>query len=240
MGKQTQRQKAKKAKEPAIVDAPMPAILCCLPHCEEPGENLECGHPLCGTDFLKLTRYVSQVEEFRLTCPLCRKVCNVDPRTLMDLMVNHLEFKCAVFKCGCVKPGCTRSFSGTLRPCKSHKSYTCKVCKGDDRSRLKLSNLAEDSDDEPDQPRRGPSFIYIRGWGMTDAQFEQVMAIYRRLVGGMSAAVERTYRMARDVGYGLPEDWANDLDDFSRGGDATRTKLFKCFEAYCQIMHNIP
>ena len=46
---------------------------------------------------------------------------------------------------------------------------------------------------------------------MTDAQFEQVMAIYKRRVGGMSAAVERTYRVVRDVGYGLPEDWANEL-----------------------------
>jgi hypothetical protein len=239
MGKQTKRQKAK-AKEP-VVDAPMPeTTLCCLPHCEEPGKKLECNHLLCGMDFLKLTRYVSQVEEFRLTCPLCRRVCNVDPRTLMDLIDNHLEFKCAVFKCGCVKPGCSRSFSGTIRPCKSHKSYTCKVCKGDDRSRLKLSNLAEDSDDEPDQPRRGPNFIYLRGWGMTDAQFEQVMVIYKRSVGGMSAAVERIYRMIREVGYGLHEDWAIDLEEFSRGGDVTQTKLFKFLNAYCQIVHNRP
>ena len=75
---------------------------------------------------------------------------------------------------------------------------------------------------------------------MTDAQFEQVMAIYKRLVGGMSAAVERTYRMARDVGYGLPEDWATDLEELPRGGDVRQTKLFKFLEAYSQIVHNIP
>jgi hypothetical protein len=98
----------------------------------------------------------------------------------------------------------------------------------------------DDSDDEPAQPRPGPNFIYLRGWGMTDAQFEQVMVIYKQSVGGMSAASERIYRMIREVGYGLHEDWAIDLEEFSRGGDVTHTKLYKFLNAYCQIVHNRP
>ena len=81
MGKQTRRQKAKKT----IVDAgsellasaapSLPdANLCCLPHCEEPGEKLTCAHLFCGMDMLKLTRYVAQLKEFRITCPMCRKI----------------------------------------------------------------------------------------------------------------------------------------------------------------------
>ncbi len=147
MGKQTQRQKAK-ARD-AVPEGPDPETpnLCCLPHCEEPGEKLECGHSLCGMDMLKLTRYVSQIKEFRMTCPMCRNVCIIDPSLLMNLMNTHLEFKCAIFKCGCVTPGCSRRFTCTIRPCKSHDSYTCNVCKGNKRSMLIISH--EDDMDTP-------------------------------------------------------------------------------------------
>jgi len=152
MGKQTKRQKAKKAKETAKVDAPMPAILCCLPHCEDPGEKLECGHPLCGTDFLKLTRYVSQLKQFTITCPMCRKWALLNEKTVIEMM-EKLPFKSAVFKCGCVEKGCGRSFTGTLKPCKSHGSYNCGVCVDRKASRLTITDLA---DSESESEERDP------------------------------------------------------------------------------------
>ena len=147
MGKQTRRQKAKKASQADdIVENPQletPVALCCLPHCEEPGEKLTCAHLLCGMDMLKLTRYVVQLKEFRVTCPMCRKISFVHPSLLMDLMAKHLDFKCAVFKCGCVQKGCNRSYHAIIHPCVKHSGYTCKVCVGRARSSLVILDVEE-------------------------------------------------------------------------------------------------
>ena len=146
MGKQTKRQNAKKAREAdEVVESPVEVrdALCCLPHCEEPGEKLTCAHLLCGMDMLRLTRYVAQLKEFRVTCPMCRKILLVHPSLLMELMAQHLEFKCAVFKCGCVRKECVRSYHAIIHPCAKHASYTCKVCQGRERSMLSILDAEE-------------------------------------------------------------------------------------------------
>ena len=147
MGKQTKRQNAKKAREADdVIENPAEVredSLCCLPHCGEPGEKLTCDHLLCGMDMLKLTRYVAQLKEFRLTCPMCRKISLVHPNLLMKLMAKHLEFKCASFKCGCVRKLCDRSYHAILHPCAKHASYTCKVCLGRERSMLRILDAEE-------------------------------------------------------------------------------------------------
>ena len=84
MGKQTQRKEAKRAREADSVEAPNTMEEgvadeenpnnCCLPHCGSPGEKLRCGHRLCGQDFLKLTRFIFPVQNFTITCPICRKM----------------------------------------------------------------------------------------------------------------------------------------------------------------------
>ena len=66
MGKQTKRQRAKKAKA-AAADAPMPANLC-LPHCEEPGDKLECGMERDPKDDIlippeQVNRFISELTE---------------------------------------------------------------------------------------------------------------------------------------------------------------------------------
>ena len=242
MGKQTKRQEAKKAKEPAV-DAPTPATLCCLPHCEEPGEKLECGHLLCGMDFLKLSRFVSQLKKFTISCPMCRKWILLHEKQVTDAM-DHLPFKSAVFKCGCVEKGCTRTFTGTLKACKSHGEYSCGVCGSSLTVQSCNDSESEDLEAEPTPPQthrqppfgRLPDFLHTEAWGMTDSQFEQVMTIYKASVGGMSAANERTYRMSRDC-HGIPLDFANDIDNIRRHGAdyAPRTHMFKFCDAYLQV-----
>ena len=243
MGKQTKRQNAKKAIDAVLGLDPEIPNLCCLPHCEEPGDKLECGHALCGMDTLKLTRYVGQLQKFMITCPMCRKLCIFDRDVLMEVMDKHLEFKCATFKCGCVTEGCQRCYSGTLMPCQSHRNYLCTVCVGTKASNLEIHEL-DDHDPTPPQTERQcevPDFFHREAWGLTDTQFEQVMAIYKASVGGMSAANERTYRMSRDC-HGIPLDFANDVDNIRRHGEdyAPRTHMFKFCDAYLQVSLGIP
>ena len=193
MGKQTKRQRAKKAQEAATVDAPMPeATLCCLPHCGEPGEKLECGHPLCEMDFLKLARYVSQLKQFAITCPMCRKWGLLDEKLVVEAM-GHLPFKSAVFKCGCVEKDCERSFTGVLKPCKSHGNHTCGVCVGKKASTLNMidSQDSESSDSESSEPD-----WTTPGWGITDDFFEQAL----RTMPGMDGTLVGLYRNDRRLG----------------------------------------
>lgn len=238
MGKQTKRQKAKKARD-AVPECPDPETpnLCCLPHCEEPGEKLECGHALCGMDMLKLTRFVGQLQQFTITCPMCRKFCIHNRDCLMDVMEKNLSFRCATFKCGCITPGCDRSYLAVIRPCKSHGKYNCDVCRGDNASTLETRELGNDAE----EPTPEPYFFNLPNWGLTDTQFEQVMTIYKASVGGMSAANERTYRMARDCP-GIPLDFANDIDNMRRHGAdyAPRTHMFKFCDAYLQVRLGLP
>ena len=233
MGKQTNRQKAKMARD---VVPECPDHLCCLPHCEERGVKLECGHLLCGMDLLKLTRFVGQLQQFTITCPMCRKLCIHNRDCLMDIMEKNLSFRCATFKCGCVTPGCNRSYTATLRPCKSHGKYTCDVCRGDKASTLETRELGNDAEEPTPRPnpRRMPYFYNLPNWGLTDAQFDEVMVIYKRSIGGMSAARERSYRLARTL-HGLPGDFADDMD-LLINGDAEQTNMFKFLKAYAEVM----
>ena len=192
MGKQTKRQKAKKARD-AVPECPDPETpnLCCLPHCEEAGEKLECGHSLCGVDFLKLTRYVSQLKQFTITCPMCRKWGLLKEDLVKKAMDQHLPFKSAVFKCGCVEKDCKRSFTGVLKPCKSHSSYVCGVCVDRKASRLTMTDLENseesESDDEP--------WWDIPGWGISDEVFERLLR-----GTGVNEAQANVYRNERRLG----------------------------------------
>ena len=214
--------------------------LCCLPHCEEPGKKLECGHSLCGMDVLKLTRFVGQLQQVTITCPMCRKLCIHQRDCLMDIMEKNLSFKCAIFKCGCVTQGCNRSYTTALRPCKSHNKYTCDVCRGDKASTLETHELGKDAEEptprsrpRPD-PSRLPHFYNLPNWGLTDTQFDEVMAVYKQSIGGMSAARERSYRLARTL-RGLPQDFADDMDSISNG-NIEQTNMFKFLNAYTEVM----
>ena len=130
MGKQTNRQKAKMAKD-VVPECPDPETpnLCCLPHCEEPGEKLLCGHVLCGLDLLKLARYADSLRKFMVICPMCRRILVMEGKVMTSL-VDKLPFKCAIFKCYCDMPDCPSTVVGAITPCISHKSHTCNVCTG--------------------------------------------------------------------------------------------------------------
>ena len=137
MGKQTQRQKAKKARDSTIVEDPSvnPSLpnpetnQCCLPHCEEPGEKLLCGHVLCGMDLLKLARYAESVAKFMVICPMCRRILVMEDKVMASL-VDKMPFRCAIFKCYCDMPDCPSTLVGAITPCISHKNYSCNVCTG--------------------------------------------------------------------------------------------------------------
>ena len=197
MGKQTNRQKAKKATalpvDPPAVNAPMPeTTLCCLPHCEEPGEKLECGHPLCGMDFLKLARYVSQLKKFTVTCPMCRKWGLLDEKLVVQAM-GQLPFKSAVFKCGCVEKDCERSFTGVLKPCKSHGNHICGVCVA--RKAVKLTMIDSEHSESSDSESWEPDWT-TPGWGITDEVFEGSL----RTMPGMDETLASLYRNDRRLG----------------------------------------
>ena len=251
MGKQTFRQNAKKAREAEEVVNPAEVrdAFCCLPHCDEPGVKIECGHSLCGLDLLKLTKYAGQIERFTITCPMCRKLYIVDQHLIIEIMDKHLPFRCATFKCSCNTPSCKRCYNAVLRPCKSHGNYTCRVCCGGDWSGLDVKEMDTDQptpqsgmpgSSPPEGPRRMPDFIFMEDWGMTDAQFEEVMRIYKASIGGMSALRERSYRLSRQCVPGIPSDFADDLEHIRRGDDAEETHLWKFMNAYAQVMLGFP
>ena len=194
MGKQTQRQKAKKAQAAAAAEAPSPTTLCCLPYCDEAGENLECGHPLCGMDFLKLTRFVSQLKKFTITCPMCRKWMLLNDKQVTEAMNKHLPFKSAVFSCGCVEKGCTRSFTASLKACKRHKKHSCEVC-GSTMTVQACDDSESDSENNLEVDPEWPRWT-VPGWGVADEVFEGAM----RTMHGMDETLVNHYRTLRRLG----------------------------------------
>lgn len=133
MGKQTIRQMAKRKANTLVATAAPPSPpdshLCCLPHCEEPGEKLICGHRLCDTDLLKLSKLSLNVRRFLLQCPMCRTE-HVMTTDRMTEPLLHQPFKCAKFECACAVQDCGTSYVACLHACTRHKNYDCKVCTG--------------------------------------------------------------------------------------------------------------
>ena len=152
MAKQTQRQKAKKARE-----ADASEDICCLPHCDAPGVPLECGHKLCVQDLLKLVRYSSQIEQYVISCPMCRQVELVHCDEI-GRMLNELPFRCAVFQCGCRDPACKKYTMTMLRPCRSHKIYLCQACKDLGTVGSHLRSVTREDDEAKE--RTTPDNIY--------------------------------------------------------------------------------
>ena len=228
--------KSRKAK-PTEVEMSKPDE-CCLPHCGAPGHKLDCGHRLCGSDTLKLTKFVSQVVEFRLSCPMCRKTQIFTKERLMEIMDEALPFRSAVFKCGCVTPGCKRAYTAAMVPCQSHGSYTCKVCKDNKPSTLHIRDL--DSDDEPHvervpAPRRMAEFLTMERWGLTDEEFERVLRIFKGRVS-ITPGTERSYRLARSLG-GMPLDFVQDIEASNFNPDSmAHTNTYKFVEAVADVV----
>ena len=103
-----------------------------------------------------------------------------------------------------------------LKQCVSHKSYTCEVC--GPNLVTKSTSVFESEDDSPDSSARTNTseelnvdrrvFLTRPNWDMADAVFENFMNIYKRRRGGITEAIERSYREARTAG-GVPLDLAN-------------------------------
>ena len=186
MGRATKRQRA---SAPADMPIPEPN-LCCLPHCEAHGRELDCGHSLCGLDYLKLTNYSDHVDKFISTCPMCRKE-QIQPSTTIATLLDEMPFKCAVFKCPCTEPDCMTFCLAALRPCKSHKAYNCDACAacGVNGSYI---HIACDSGRPRDwsQP----------GWSMNDTEFLIALAGFRERRGVLSDADVIRLTEARRVG----------------------------------------
>ena len=195
------------AKEADMTEAPIDEpdkTNCCLPHCDVPGERLDCNHLLCGQDLLKLARFNSQFEQFVVTCPMCRTKTFVERQITMRLM-NDLPFRCALFNCGCGNPTCGKFTMVALRPCMSHKTYLCEVCKdlGTKGSHIRCVVREDDMethDNAPDNVYTAP------GWGMTDPEFEQVLQAIRQQTGATDVALRRI-REQRRTGHASDPSW---------------------------------
>ena len=186
MGRPAKRQRA---SAPADMQIPEPK-LCCLPHCEAPGCELDCGHSLCGLDFLKITKYSARAGIFISTCPMCRKE-QIQPSSRIATRLDEMPFKCAVFNCPCPNPQCKTFCMAVLRPCKSHKDYNCDACAASGGNGSYM-HLACDSGNTWDwsQP----------GWSMTDAEFLIALAGFRETRGVLSDADVIRLTEARRVG----------------------------------------
>ena len=229
MGKHSRRQRAKLRKRTRVQEEPN--ALCCLPHCEEPGEKLICGHALCGFDLLKVARYADFLQEFIISCPICRNESFIEDK-LMQTMVDKQPFKCATFKCYCNEPNCSTLAVGFLLPCRSHKSHTCQVCPG---STLTVATTSEKEPEEEEEP-----FPFRQqGWGISDRVFEEFLRQFKALRGGMTDVNELVYREARRSG-GVPgELW----DYLSRHpvADSMLQKFQNCMmSAISSFVHESP
>ena len=219
MGKQTQRKKAKLAREANSVEAPNTideAVAededanCCIPHCDTPGEKLRCGHRLCGQDFLKLTRFIFPVEKFSITCPICRKMDILEAWD-MQKAVSDLPFRCIVVPCACNEPSCEKFAFAFTRPCKSHNNYTCELCRNLERKgpelRISLKDYGDEGcrmqDDPHSEPGRGPNYSQP-GWGVPDEYIEIIAECMRSSLPGAEAYIRRL-REARRQGRPIPE-----------------------------------
>jgi len=169
---------------------------------------------------------------------MCRRLCLLDQDLIIEIMDEHLPFRCATFKCSCVTPNCKRCYNAVLRPCKKHGNYTCKVCcKDEDKSNIEIRPLdVESSDSVPERPRQRPNFHSLQDWGLTDAQFEEVMRIYKASIGGMTALRERSYRLSRQCQGSIPSDFYDDIERVNTGGNLEQSFLFKFLDAYYQVI----
>ena len=148
MGKQTTRQMAKRKAE-ALAAPPQAASpetelceLCCLPFCEELGdEKLPCNHRLCPLDLLTLAKIAANLGRFVVTCPICRHEHLLTVDRLME-PVSKMPFKCAKFDCACTFKNCKRSSVVVVEACETHKSYSCKVCVGSGRVRAYMRDVS--------------------------------------------------------------------------------------------------
>ena len=153
MGRQTTRQMAKRRAE-ALAAPPQAASLetafsetewgelCCLPYCEELGdEKLPCNHRLCSLDLLTLAKIAGNLQRFVVPCPICR--CeHLMPMDRFLEPVSKMPFKCAKFDCACILKNCKRSSVFVVEACKTHKSYSCKVCVGSGRVRAYMRDVS--------------------------------------------------------------------------------------------------
>ena len=188
MGRQAKRQRAS-----APADMPIPETkLCCLPHCEAPGRELNCGHSLCGLDYLKLTEYSDQESLFISTCPLCRRR-QIQPSSRIATLLDEMPFKCAVFKCTCTEPDCKTFCLAALRPCKSHKTYNCDACAASGVNGSYI-HIACDSGTVDTWDWSQP------GWSMNDTEFLIALAGFREMRGSLSDADVIRLTEARRVG----------------------------------------
>jgi hypothetical protein len=219
MAKQTQRRKAKRAREADIDeanDAEDNPNNCCIPHCDTPGEKLRCGHRLCGQDFLKLTRFIFSVQKFTVTCPICRKMDILEAWD-MQKAVSNLPFRCIVVPCACNESSCEKFAFAFTRPCKSHNNYTCELCRNLEKKGPELRVSLKDYGDEGCQfrdPFAEPGWSmpdeafepnYSQpGWGIPDEAFELIAQGFRQRFPADETYIRRV-REARGRGEDVPE-----------------------------------
>ena len=207
MAKQTQRRKAKRAREANLIDEAPPAEPdednpnnCCIPHCDTPGEKLRCGHRLCGQDFLKLTRFIFSVQKFTVTCPICRKM-DILKAWDMQKAVSDLPFRSIVVPCACNESSCEKFAFAFTRPCKSHNNYTCELCRNLEKKGPELRVSLKDYGDEGCQFRDPFS---EPGWGIPDEAFELIVQGFRQRFPADEVHI-RSVREARRRGEDVPE-----------------------------------
>ena len=195
MGKQSKRQRASAHAEVPMVPE---TTVCCLPHCEERGHKLLCGHALCTMDCLKLTKFSDQIVEMIISCPMCRKLEILDERFVSKL-VDELPFKCAVFKCYCSCPDCKSFTTAILRPCRSHGNHLCQVCPGGTGAHLHTITRGEHKEETRAEAQAVTLDFTIPGWGLSDEMFELMLHTYRR-EDNLSEFTEQGLREARRQG----------------------------------------
>ena len=203
-----QRARAAKEKNSATEPAtePVDEQLCCIPHCDEPGHRLICGHNLCSMDLLKLGKfYSSALDKIILVCPICREQQLVKDDTVMKSLCDT-PFKCAVFECPCKVKHCRRYTTVVLRPCLKHGTFMCVMCS---ETGARGSHMAFECSDTTNNPAHSVrdsgatmgsmAVLDQPGWGLTDEVFERQL-IRMRDQNGLTVGDEAALRSARGTG----------------------------------------
>ena len=228
----------KKRQHASSRDADMtPDTICSLPHCEEAGHQLGCGHALCCLDLLKLTQYATQIKRLLITCPMCRKMEILDD-TLVSQLLNETPLRCATFKCACADKHCDRVIPAFLRCCKAHGTYLCESCVGLKNNGSYLQLVASPDGDrdghgeahQEDREEESSTPFHTPNWGMTDQQFEDFLRTYKQTREVWTALTETIYRNCRVTPGTIPGDlWS----DITSEGPANRSgNLAKFLQAY--------